>query len=84
MSFGFNKCATMVVIKSLNFVSYPGYEEPTFHLGMYSVPKEFVYIYLGISFSNDLSLESIIIYMNTNIWKSLFSFSSFYPIIKFH
>jgi len=67
MSFGFNKCATMVVIKSLNFVSYPGYEEPTFHLGMYSVPKEFVYIYLGISFSNDLSLESIIIYMNTNI-----------------
>jgi len=31
MSFGINKCATMV-IKPLNFVSYPGYEEPTFHL----------------------------------------------------
>jgi len=36
MSFGINKCATMV-IKPLNFVLYPGYEEPTFHLGMYSI-----------------------------------------------
>ena len=43
MSFGISKCATMV-IKSLNFVSYLGYEEPTFHLGMYSIPKESVYI----------------------------------------
>ena len=29
MSFGIDKC-TMMVIKSLNFVSYPGYKEPTF------------------------------------------------------
>jgi len=47
MSFGINKCAT-IVIKSLNFASYPGYEEPTFHLGMYSIPKGSVHIYLGI------------------------------------
>jgi hypothetical protein len=47
MSFGISKCATMV-IKSLNFVSYLGYEEPTFHLGMYSIPKAHAYIYLGI------------------------------------
>ena len=83
MSFGINKWVTMA-IKFLNFVSYTGNGEPTFHHGMYSIPKESVYIYLDIPFSNDLSLESIIIYMNTNIWKSLFSFSSFYPIIKFH
>jgi len=76
MSFGINKCATMV-IKPLNFVSYPGYEEPTFHLGMYSIPKASVYIYLGIPFNNDLSLEPIITYMNTKIRKSLFSFTSF-------
>jgi len=37
MSFGINKCAT-IVIKPLNFVSYPDYEEPTFLLGMYSIP----------------------------------------------
>ena len=62
MSFGIDKCATMV-IKPLNFVSYPGYEEPTFHLGMYSIPKASVYIYLGIHFRNDLSLEPIITYI---------------------
>ena len=39
MFIGINKCAT-IVIKQLNFVSYPYYEEPTFHLGMYSIPKE--------------------------------------------
>jgi len=76
MSFGINKCATMV-IKSLNFASYPGYEEPTFHLGMYSIPKASVYIYLDILFSNDLSFEPIITYMSTKVRKSLFSFSSF-------
>jgi len=82
--FGINKCVTMV-IKPLSFVSYPGYEEPTFHLVMYSICKVSVCIYLGISFSNDLSLEPIITYMNTKVRKSLFSFSSFfYPIIKFH
>jgi len=64
-------------IKPLNFASYPGYEEPTFHLGMYSIPKASVYISLGIPFSNDLSLEPIITYMNTKVRKSLFSFSSF-------
>ena len=54
-----------------------GYEEPTFHFGMYSIPKESIYIYLGIPFSNGLSLEPIMIYMNTKVRKSLFSFSSF-------
>jgi hypothetical protein len=44
---------------------------------MYSIPKESIYIYLGIPFSNGLSLEPIMIYMNTKVRKSLFSFSSF-------
>ena len=30
-----------------------------FTFGMYSIPKASVYIYLGIPFSNDLSLEPI-------------------------
>jgi len=76
MSFGINKCAT-IIIKPLNFVSFLGYEEPTFHLGMYSIPKASVYIYLGNPFSNGLSLMPIITYMNTRVRKSLFSFSSF-------
>jgi len=44
---------------------------------MYSIPKESVYIYLGIPFSNDLSLEPINTYMNTKVRRSLFSFTSF-------
>jgi len=83
MSFGIIKYATMI-IKPLNFVSYPSYDEPTFHLGMYSIPKESMYIYLDIPFNNDLSLEPIITYMSTKVRKSLLSLASFYPIIKFH
>jgi hypothetical protein len=48
-----------MAIKFLNFVSYTGNGEPTFHHGMYSIPKESVYIYLDIPFSNDLSLEPL-------------------------
>jgi len=73
-----------MIIKPLNFVSYPSYDEPTFHLGMYSIPKESMYIYLDIPFNNDLSLEPIITYMSTKVRKSLLSLASFYPIIKFH
>jgi len=64
MSFGINK-----FIKPLYFVSYPDYEKPTFHLSIYSIPKESMYIYLGIPFSNGLSLEPIITYINTKIKK---------------
>jgi len=82
MSFGINECATMV-IKPLNFVLSPGYEEPIFHLGMYSIPKASVYIYLGIPFSNEFSLEPNIIWIQK--FENLYFLSwVFYPIIKFH
>jgi len=38
MTFGVNKCATMV-IKPLNYVSPLFSSEPTFYLGMYAIPK---------------------------------------------
>jgi len=56
-----------MVNKPLNFVNYHGYEDPTFYLGMYSIPKESTYTYLGIPFSNDLSLKSIIAFMESKI-----------------
>jgi len=52
MTFGIEKCAIMV-IKLVNFQSPPNYIDPTFYLGMNSIPKVSSYIYLGISFSND-------------------------------
>ena len=55
MTFGINKCATMV-IKPLNFVNSPSDKDPTFYLGIYSISKVSAYLYLGIPFRNDLSL----------------------------
>ncbi|ORX81947.1 hypothetical protein BCR32DRAFT_279342 [Anaeromyces robustus] len=55
----FKKCTTMV-IKPMSFTEPPNYLEPTFYLNMYIIPKVTCYTYLGILFSNDLSLEPII------------------------
>jgi len=59
MTFGFEKCAIMV-IKPMNFQSPPNYSDSTFNLGMNSIPKvsSYIYIYLGIPFSDDLLLET--------------------------
>ena len=75
MTFGINKCATMV-IKPLNFVQSRSYETPTFYLGMYSIPKVSCYTYLGIPFSDDLSLQPVITNIQSKVRKSLFSFSN--------
>jgi len=48
-----------------------------FLLGCYFIPKESTYTYLGISFSNDLSLTPIFAFMETKAHKFLYSFSSF-------
>ena len=56
MSFGISKCATMV-IKPKDFKYTPGYVDPTFLFSMSSIPKVSCYTYLGIPFSEDLSLQ---------------------------
>ena len=68
MSFGINKYAT-IVVKPINFNKPPGYEDPTFCIGMYSILKVTFYTYLGIPFDEDLSLKPIfsIMYKKKNI-----------------
>ncbi|OUM64042.1 hypothetical protein PIROE2DRAFT_9267 [Piromyces sp. E2] len=60
ISFGVNKCAT-VVVKNIKFKNTPNYVGPTFYIGMYSIPKVTCYIYFGIPFDEDLSLNKIMI-----------------------
>jgi len=77
MTFGIEKCATMV-IKPMNFQSPPNYSDQTFYLGMNAIPKVSSYIYLGIPFSDDLLLEHIISHMHFKVRKSLLSFTRFF------
>ena len=77
MTFGVNKCATMV-IKPLNYVSPLFSSEPTFYLGMYAIPKTSSYLYLGIPFTDDLMIDHIIKFMYSKVKKSLFSLSNFF------
>ena len=77
MTFGIEKCAIMV-IKLVNFQSPPNYIDPTFYLGMNSIPKVSSYIYLGISFSDNLLSEHIVSHMHFKVRKSLFSFTRFF------
>jgi len=77
MTFGIEKCATMI-IKPMNFQSPLNYCDPTFYLGMNSIPKVTSYIYLGIPFSDDLLLEHIISHMYFKVRKSLLSFTHFF------
>jgi len=75
MSFGINKCATLVV-KPLNFTYPPDYEDPTFYMEMYTIPKTSCYTYLGIPFSEDLSLKPILSNMYIKVNKAFHSFKS--------
>jgi len=64
-----------MVIKPLNVVSYPGYEETSISpLVCILSLKNLCIFYLGIPFSSDLSLEPVITYMNTKVKKSLIFF----------
>ena len=76
MSFGISKCATLV-IKPLNFKKPKDYEEPTFYMGMSSLPKTSCYTYLGIPFSDDLSLKPILSNMYIKVNNALHLFKSF-------
>ncbi len=76
MTFGISKCATMV-IKPKDFKYTPGYVDPTFYFSMTSIPKVSCYTYLGIPFSEDLSLQPILSNMYNKVNRSLNSFKSF-------
>ena len=76
MSFGIKKCATMV-IKPINFIQPQNYEDPTFYIGINSLPKVSCYTYLGIPFSDDLSLKPILSNMYTKMNRSLYFFNNF-------
>ncbi|OUM64146.1 hypothetical protein PIROE2DRAFT_9186 [Piromyces sp. E2] len=62
MTFGINKCATMVVRP--NTRKEQGRRDPTFYLGNKEIPKTNCYTYLGIRFDNTLSLKPVINSMN--------------------
>ena len=66
MTFGINKCATMVV-KPLNFISPPNLVDPTFYLGLHPLPKTSQYIYLGVPFDESLELKPIVSMLNRKI-----------------
>jgi len=76
MTFGINKCATMV-IKPFNFAPTTNYSDPSFFLGIHKIPKTNCYKYLGIPFHNSLSLKPIISNLNSRLNLTLNSFYSF-------
>jgi len=76
MTFGINKCATLVV-KPLHFKNQDGYVDPTFHLGINPIPKTTQYTYLGIPFNESLSLQPIISILNSKLNFTLNSYFRF-------
>jgi len=77
MTFGVQKCATMVV-KPNRFTIPPNYREPLFYINMNPIPQVSCYTYLGIPFSNDLSLDLIIEKMYVSTRNSLYSLNRFF------
>jgi len=57
MTYGINKCATLVV-KPLNLIKPINYEDLSFFIGSNQLPKTDNYTYLGISFDEFLSLKT--------------------------
>ena len=76
MTFGINKCASLVV-KSINFVKPINYEDPSFFIGSNKLPKTDNYTYLGIPFDESLSLKPIQSKLNSNLNVKLNSFFRF-------
>ena len=66
MTFGINKCTTLVV-KPINFIKPINYEDPSFFIGSNKVPKTDNYTYLGIPFDESLSLKPIQSKLNSNL-----------------
>jgi len=69
MTFGINKCATMVIKAPDSRVVV----DPTFYLAGQPIPKSKCYIYLGIPFNSDLDFKlKNIIKSTTNKYEKLF------------
>jgi len=65
MTFGINKCSTLVV-KPINFVKPINYEDLSFFIGSNKLPKTDNTTYLGIPFNEFLSLKPIQSKLNSN------------------
>ena len=65
MTFGINKCATLVV-KPIHFVKPINYEDPSFFIGSNKLPKTDNSTYLGIPFDEPSSLKPIQSKLNSN------------------
>ena len=75
MTFGINKCATMVVRPDSPQNRYR--RDPTFYLAGQPLPITDCYTYLGIPFDKSLSLKPIIKNLNNKVRKALFSVGGF-------
>ena len=65
MTFGINKCATLVV-KQINFVKSIISKDPSFFIDNNKLPKTDNYTHLGIPFNESLSLKPIQSKLNSN------------------
>jgi hypothetical protein len=65
MTFGINKCDTLVV-NPIYFLKPVNYEDTSFFIGCNKLPKTDNYTYLGIPFDNFLSLKLIQFKLNSN------------------
>jgi len=74
MTFGINKCATMVIRPKDDSDSSP---DPVFKLGDSPIPQTNCYTYLGIPFDNKLSLNPIKSHLRTKVRKALFTVKGF-------
>ena len=81
MTFGINKCATMVVRPDSPRNRYR--RDPTFYLAGQSLSFTDCYIYMGIPFDETLSLKPIIKCLNNKVRKALFSVGGFLRTLEF-
>ena len=80
MSFGIQKCATLVVKPLCTDPSQQKNEydpDPTFYLGEEPIPQTTCYTYLGIPFDENLSLDPIRSNLDQQLSHSLISFGPF-------
>jgi len=75
MTFGINKCATMV-IRPKNSTDH--HTDPVFKINNVPIPQTDCYTHLGIPFDNKLSLKPIISLLRQKIRKAIFANKGFF------